>query len=86
MTEELEKAEEDEDDGGALLLTDGYCIILDRYVFMDALDMPQMVRMTGSQIWVYWHDPESGEWTYSEIKATERKKGRAKIAAVKASG
>lgn len=83
MSDEIEEDDESDDAGDAILLTDGYCIILDKYVFMDALEMPQMVQMRGNQIWVYYYDAESKEWTYSEIKATERKKGRAKIAAVK---
>jgi hypothetical protein len=51
---------------------DGYCVILNRDIFMSELGMPMMVRMTGSQIWVYWY--KNGEWTYSEIKAKERGK------------
>jgi hypothetical protein len=75
MSEVLEDADEfgerrgDEIDAASLLLSDGYCIILDRSIFMSKLDMPMMVRMTGSQIWIYWY--RDGEWTFSEVKARE---------------
>lgn len=65
----------------SLWLSDGDCCILDRAAFIEALGNPHIVKVTGTQLWVYWYD--EGKWTFAEIKGSERKPKAATVTALR---